>query len=86
MTRDEVLQWLEKELGISHLALGDGGATHRLEWIAVATVLGDWTLDEVKQVIEQTKGIKPMPRRIDEMLRILQRKRWQKWESKSSTQ
>ena len=87
MTREEVLQWLEKELGIrSYMAIGDSGAIHRLEWIAVAATMGDWTIDDVKAAIDQTVGIKPLPRRIDEVLRILQRKRWQKWESKSSTE
>ena len=82
MTKDEVLNWLEQQLGIrSYLALGDGGTIHRIEWIAVAVVLGDWTIDEVAEAIEQTKTVKPMPRRIDEILRILQRKRWQKWQS-----
>jgi len=87
MTKQEVLNWLEEQLGIrSYLALGNGGATHRLEWIAVATTMGDWTIDDIKAAIDQTVGIKPLPRRIDEILRLLERKRWQRWQSKSSTQ
>jgi len=87
MTRDQVLEWMEKQLGIrSYRAIGDGGAIHRLEWIAVAVELGDWTIDEIKEVLDQTEGIKPLPQRISEMHRLLERKRWQRWQSKSSTQ
>ena len=87
MTRDEVLEWLEKQFNIrSYLAIGDSGAIHRLEWIATATEMGDWTIDDIKAAIDQTAGIKPLPRRIDEILRLLERKRWQRWQSKSSTQ
>jgi hypothetical protein len=80
MTRDEVLDWLEKELGIrSYRAIGDSGAIHRLEWIAVATTLGDWTLEDIKSAIDRTADIKPLPRRIDEIFRILERQRQAKW-------
>jgi hypothetical protein len=80
MTRDEVLAWMEKELGLrSYRAIGDSGAIHRLEWIAVATTLGDWTLDDIKSAIDQTAAIKPVPRRIDEIFRILERQRQAKW-------
>jgi hypothetical protein len=78
--RDEVLAWMEKELGLrSYRAIGDSGAIHRLEWIAVATTLGDWTLDDIKSAIDQTAAIKPVPRRIDEIFRILERQRQAKW-------
>jgi hypothetical protein len=81
MTRNEVLEWLEKELGIrSYLAIGDSGAIHRLEWIAVATTLGDWTLDDIKSAIDQTVGIEPLPKRIDEIFRMLEWRRRAKWQ------
>jgi hypothetical protein len=71
---------MEKELGLrSYRAIGDSGAIHRLEWIAVATTLGDWTLDDIKSAIDQTAAIKPLPRRIDEIFRILERQRQAKW-------
>ena len=87
MTRDQVLEWMEKQLGIrSYRAIGDGEAIHRLEWIATAVEMGDWTIDEVKSAIDQTAGIKPLPERVDEIYRILFWKRWEKWQRKSSTQ
>jgi len=87
MTRDEILEWLEQKLKIrSYRAIGDSGAIHRLEWIATAVVLGDWTIEDIDAALDQTAGIKPLPRRISEIHRILERKRWQKWQSKSSTQ
>jgi len=87
MTKDEVLAWMEKELGLrSYLAIGDSGAIHRLEWIAVATTLGDWTLEDIKSAIDQTVDIKPLPRRIDEIFRILEFGRREKWRNNSSTQ
>jgi len=87
MTREEILEWLEGQLGIrSYMAIGDSGAIHRLEWIAVAATMGDWTLDEIRDAIDKTKGIKPLPQRISEIHRLLERKRWEKWQSKSSTQ
>jgi hypothetical protein len=80
MTRDKVLEWLEKELGLrSYRAIGDSGAIHRLEWIAVAMTLGDWTLDDIKSAIDQTADIKPLPRRVDEIYRLLERQRQAKW-------
>jgi hypothetical protein len=80
MTRNEVLEWFEKELGLrSYRAIGDSGAIHRLEWIAVATTLGDWTLEDIKSAIDQTAAIKPLPRRIDEIHRLLEQKRQAKW-------
>lgn len=86
MTRNEVLEWLEKELGLrSYLAIGDSGAIHRLEWIAVATTLGDWTLEDIKSAIDQTADIKPLPRRIDEIHRLLEWGRREKWRGNSST-
>jgi len=87
MTREEVLEWMEKQLGIrSYRAIGDGGAIQRLEWIAVAMEFGDWTIDDIKAAIDQTVGIKPLPERVREIHRLLERKRWEKWQSKSSTQ
>jgi len=87
MTREEILEWLEGQLGIrSYMAIGDSGAIHRLEWIAVAATMGDWTIDDIKAAIDQTVGIKPLPERVREIHRLLERKRWEKWQSKSSTQ
>jgi len=87
MTRNEVLEWLEKELGIrSYLAIGDSGAIHRLEWIAVATTLGDWTLEDIKSAIDRTADIKPLPRRIDQIFRILEWRRQEKWRSSTQSQ
>jgi hypothetical protein len=81
MTRNEVLEWLEKELGIrSYLAIGDSGAIQRLEWIAVAATLGEWTLEDIKSAIDQTAYIKPLPRRIDEIFRTLEWRRRAKWQ------
>jgi hypothetical protein len=86
MTSKEVVEWLEKELGIrSYLAIGDSGAIQRLEWIAVATTLGDWTLDDIKSAINQTVDIKPLPRRIDEIFRLLEWRRRAKWQSNGET-
>jgi hypothetical protein len=50
-----------------------------LEWIAVATTLGDWTLEDIKSAIDRTADIKPLPRRIDEIHRLLERQRQAKW-------
>jgi len=78
MTREEVLRWVEDKLGVRATAL-EGGSAHRLEWIAVACTLGDWTLNDIEQAIEQTKNVKPMSLRIDEILRILQRAKFAKF-------
>jgi hypothetical protein len=87
MTRDKVLEWLEKELGLrSYRAIGDSGAIHRLEWIAVAMTLGDWTLDDIKSAIDQTADIKPLPRRVDEIYRLLERQRQAKWRTAASSE
>jgi hypothetical protein len=87
MTRDEVLAWMEKGLGLrSYRAIGDSGAIHRLEWIAVATTLGDWTLEDIKSAIDRTADIKPLPRRIDEIFRILERQRQAKWRTAASSE
>jgi hypothetical protein len=78
---------MEKGLGLrSYRAIGDSGAIHRLEWIAVATTLGDWTLEDIKSAIDRTADIKPLPRRIDEIFRILERQRQAKWRTAASSE
>ncbi len=79
MTRDEVLRWIEMQLGVrDYRNIGDGGAIQRLEWIAVAHGFGDWSLEDIKEAIDKTADIRPLPRRIGEIHRLLERKRWEK--------
>jgi hypothetical protein len=47
--------------------------------------LGDWTLEDIKSAIDQTADIKPLPRRIDEIHRLLEWGRREKWRGNSST-
>jgi len=73
MTRDEVLKWLCEKLGIrDHLSLGDGGATHRLEWIAMEVAhFRKWTLEDVEEALKATEGIRPAARRVREIYHYL---------------
>jgi len=73
MTREQVLQWLEQRLGINNYrGLGDSGAIHRLEWIALEVAhFKKWTLDDLEAALKATEGVKPVTRRIDDILRWL---------------
>ena len=73
MTREQVLEWLEQRLGINnYLNLGDSGAIHRIEWIALEVAhFKKWTLDDLEAALKATEGVKPVTRRIDDILRWL---------------
>lgn len=80
MGRDEIFRWFNLQLGLKETSLYsyDGATIQRAEWIAVAVTLGDWTLDDIKEAIDATSNIKSIPRRVDEIYRLLDRKRWMK--------
>lgn len=79
MSRDEVFKWFNKQLGLKETSLYsyDGGTIQRAEWIAVAATMGEWKLDDIKEAIDATKDIKSIPRRVDEIYRLLSRKKWE---------
>jgi len=73
MTREEVLQWLCERLGIhDYRGLGDGGAIHRLEWIALEVAhFKKWSLDDLEAALQATEGVQPITRRIRDIYHYL---------------
>jgi len=72
MTREEVLAWLCERLGIQdYRDLGDGGAVHRLEWIALEVAhFRKWSLEDLEQALKATEG-QPVTQRIYAIHRYL---------------
>ena len=66
MTKEEVLQWLSKQLGIEdYRNLGDSGAIQRLEWIALEVAhFKRWSLEDLEEALRETESIRPVTRRI----------------------
>ncbi len=73
MTREQVLEWLEQRLGINNYrSLGDSGAIHRIEWIALEVAhFKKWSLDDLEAALKATEGVKPVTRRIDDIFHWL---------------
>jgi len=73
MTRDEVLAWLSERLCIqNHKDLGDSGAIHRLEWIALEVAhFRKWTLEDIETALQATEGVQPVTRRIRDIYHYL---------------
>ena len=69
MTREQVLDWLCERLGIqNYLNLGDSGAIHRLEWIALEVAhFKKWALEDLEAALKATEGVKPVSRRINDI-------------------
>jgi len=73
MTREQVLEWLCEKLGIrNYRNLGDSGAIHRLEWIALEVAhFRRWSLDDIEAALKATEGVKPVTLRIYDIHRFL---------------
>jgi len=73
MTREEVLAWLSERLGIEdYRNLGDGGAVHRLEWVALeVSLFRKWTLEDIEAALKETESIRPVAQRIREIYHYL---------------
>ena len=66
VTREQVLEWLCEKLDIrNYRNLGDSGAIHRLEWIALEVAhFRRWSLDDIEAALKATESVKPVTRRI----------------------
>ena len=73
MTKEEVMQWLCDRLGVhDYLNLGDSGAIHRLEWIALEIAhFRKWTLEDLQEALQATEGVQPVTRRIRDIYHYL---------------
>jgi len=73
MTREQVLDWLSERLGVQdYRNLGDSGAIHRLEWIALeVSHFRKWTIDDLQEALQATEGVQPVARRIREIYHYL---------------
>ena len=73
MTREQVLDWLSERLGIEdYRGLGDSGAIHRLEWIALEVAhFRKWTIDDIEAALKETEGVQPVTRRIRDIYHYL---------------
>jgi len=73
MTREQVLQWLSRQLGIEdYRNLGDSGAIQRLEWIALEVAhFQKWSLSDLEAALQATEGVKPIAQRIRDIYHYL---------------